>query len=586
MASLHVLKGGTPGQTVALDKPRIVLGREAKDCDFVIANQAVSRVHAQISLIQGQHYIEDLKSRNKTYVNNRVVEAPTLLNDNDRIKICDFLATYQADAPSKAPLPEHFRPVGEEDFGADGPSTVQAQLPRMPQHELLVAQPADRLRALEQVAEAIGHTLKIDDLLQKIADTLLSTFRQADRCFVILVDEPSGQLVPRVIKTRRPQPDGSPRFSRTIVKNCLSSMQAFLSEDASTDSKFSLSQSITDFRILSVMCVPLVVAEKAVGVIQLDSQDRTKKFSQDDLKLLMCVANQAAVALDNARLHEDLVQRERFQRDLELGEQVQRSFLPQRLPEVPNYQFFAQYKSALTIGGDYYDFVPLPGGRLAVLLGDVAGKGVPAALLMAKLSAEARYCMLANEDPAKAVTCLNEVLLRFNTMDRFVTLAATLLDPARHTVTVVNAGHMTPLVFRRAAAALEDAIPHSLGGLPLGVVEGYTYEAGQIELQPGDSLLLYTDGVTDALDVKNEPFNLEGLRRAVLDEAGQAAGPCQPEQIGKQVIESVRRHAAGRAQNDDIALVAFGRLDTGGTGSSMFDVQAAPETRRLADIRS
>src|SRR5206468_12601998 len=127
----------------------------------------------------------------------------------------------------------------------------------------------------------------------------------------------------------------------------------------------------------------------------------------------------------NARLHEDVIHRERFQRDIELGEQVQRSFLPQRLPEVPGYQFYAQYKSALIIGGDYYDFIPLPGGRVGVLLGDVAGKGVPAALLMAKLSAEARACLLlSGGDPVRAVASLNDVLTQLflgGKMDRFVT---------------------------------------------------------------------------------------------------------------------------------------------------------------------
>src|SRR5436305_6640837 len=138
MASLRVLKGGTPNQVLPLDKPRIVLGREQKDCDYVIPNQAVSRVHAQITLVQGRHFIEDLKSRNKTYVNNKLIEAPTPLNDQDRVKICDFLATYFAEAAEKAPLPEHLRPdAAEDDQGADGPSTVQATLSRVPQHQLL-----------------------------------------------------------------------------------------------------------------------------------------------------------------------------------------------------------------------------------------------------------------------------------------------------------------------------------------------------------------------------------------------------------------------------------------------------------------
>jgi serine phosphatase RsbU (regulator of sigma subunit) len=565
MALLRILKGGPPNQTLPLDKPRIVLGREAKDCDLVIPNQAVSRVHAQISLIQGRHYIEDLKSRNKTYVNNKLVETPTVLNDNDRIKICDFLATYQADVPSKTPLPEHFRPEEAEEFDADGPSTIQATIGRLPQQQILETQPADRLRALLEIASTLGKALQLDDLLQKIADTLLTTFRQADRCFVILRDEAAGHLIPRVIKTRRPQADGSPRFSRTIVRNCLESMQAFLSEDASTDSKFSLSQSITDFRILSVMCVPLIVGDKAVGVIQLDSQDRTKKFNKDDLGLLLGVANQASVALENARLHEDLIQSVRFQRDLELGQQVQRSFLPHRLPQVPGYQFYAQYKSALTIGGDYYDFVRMPNGKLGVLLGDVSGKGVPAALLMAKLSAEARFCITANHDPAKAVADLNELLYQLflaGEMDRFVTLAAAVLDPVTHVVTLVNAGHMAPLILRKSDWSLADAICNDLAGPPLGSVDGMTYESCQIDLQTGDCLLLYTDGVTDATNTLGKAFALTGLRKAVLEDSAAASGPWRPETVGHAIIEAVRRHSSGCAQNDDIALVCFGRPES------------------------
>jgi serine phosphatase RsbU (regulator of sigma subunit) len=571
MASLRVLKGGIPNQVLPLDKPRIVLGREAKDCDYVIPNQAVSRVHAQITLTEGRHVIEDLKSRNKTYVNNKLVEAPMALNDQDRIKICDFLATYHAGGVEKAPLPDHMRPeVAEDEAPPAGSSTVQHTISRTPQQQLLELQPADRLRALLEVASALSQSLTINDLLQKVADTLLTTFRQADRCFVITLDEPSNQLVPRVIRTRRPQPEGSARFSRTIVRNCLESQQAYLSEDASSDSKLALSQSITDFRILSVMCAPLVAGEKSIGVIQLDSQDRSKKFNQDDLKLLMAVANQASTALELARLHEAAVQRERIQRDLELGESVQRAFLPQRLPEVNGYQFFAQYKSALTIGGDYYDFIALPNGKWAVLLGDVAGKGVPAALLMAKLSAEARACLLASGgDPAKAVASLNDVLVQLflaGSMDRFVTFTASVLDPATHTVTVLNAGHMPPLLYCPSSNTLVDAIDADLGGPPLGLVEGFTYVAARVELQPGDSLLLYTDGVTDAIDAQNQPFAMKGIREALLDDSVVGSGPPRPDLVGRQLIEAVRKHSAGVPQNDDIAIVCFGRLDATASG--------------------
>src|SRR5947209_5124974 len=313
------------------------------------------------------------------------------------------------------------------------------------------------------------------------------------------------------------------------------------------------------------MCAPPVAGDKSIGVIQPDSQDRSKKFNQDDLKLLMAVANQASAALELARLHESAVQRERIQRDLELGESVQRAFLPQRLPEVNGYQFFAQYKSALTIGGDYYDFIALPEGRWAVLLGDVAGKGVPAALLMAKLSAEARACLLTSGgDPVKGVSALNDVLAQLflaGNMDRFVTFTAAVLDPTANVVTILNAGHMPPLLYCPGTGTLVDAIDAELGGPPLGLVEGFGYEAAQVTLQPGDSLLLYTDGVSDATNGQNQAFAMKGIRDALLDDSVVASAPPRPDVIGRQLLEAVRRHSAGRPQNDDIAIVCFGRLD-------------------------
>src|SRR5205807_2918530 len=143
--------------------------------------------------------------------------------------------------------------------------------------------------------------------------------------------------------------------------------------------------------------------------------DRGKKFTQEDLALLMAVVGQASIALENARLHEDLLARERLRRDLELAQQVQLSFLPQQKPEVPGYQFYAYYEPAQEVGGDYYDFIPLPPKqrRLAVVLGDAAGKGVPAALLMAKLSSDAPSSLLSQADSAAAVATLNKLVYRY-----------------------------------------------------------------------------------------------------------------------------------------------------------------------------
>jgi phosphoserine phosphatase RsbU/P len=245
--------------------------------------------------------------------------------------------------------------------------------------------------------------------------------------------------------------------------------------------------------------------------------------------------------------------RDRIKRDLVLARDVQRGFLPLRLPEVHGYEFFAHYDSAFEVGGDYYDFIPLPRQRVAVLLGDVAGKGVAAALLMAKLSADARFCMLTEPDPAVAVTKLNALMTQSGFADRFVTLVAAILDAGSHTVTLVNAGHPSPLIYHRLTRTVGEATSLDVAGLPLGVEGGFTYGSCQVGLEPGDSILAFTDGVTEALDINNVQLQTKGIHAAVQGKA------YSPRALGERVVNVVKQFAAGRSQHDDIALVGFGR---------------------------
>jgi serine phosphatase RsbU (regulator of sigma subunit) len=551
MPALHVLKGANQGSLIPLEGDKFVLGRNP-DCGIVIPVTSVSREHAQILRLQGRYFIEDKQSRNGTYVNNQAITARTALKHNDQIRICDFLAAF-VDQPQQTT--QDLDELNEPDEH-DGSSTVEAQLTHS-SHMLLDQQPAEKLRLLLEISANLSKTLDLDALMPKIVESLFQLFRQADRCFVIHAEEGTNRLLPRVVRTRRPQDETNARPSRTIVRRCLETAQAFLSDDASRDDRIQLSQSVVDFRIRSVMCVPLCSAEgKAFGVIQLDTQDRSKKFTQEDLKLLWCVANQAAIAMENARLHEEAVARERFRRDLELATRVQNSFLPSSLPMLAGYDFYAYYQPAQAVGGDYYGFIPLPGGRLAVAVGDVAGKGIAAALLMAKLSSDTRFCFLAETNPGQAVSKLNDLLYEFTSpMDRFVTLSIVVLDPARHLATLVSAGHPSPLLCRKGAAALQDAVPKATAGLPLGMVEGCTYEACQLVLQPGDNLILFSDGVTDAQDTRNNQFSMKGVQRVV-----QEAGTTSAAVLGDRLIKAVQQHATGRELFDDITLVCLGRM--------------------------
>jgi serine phosphatase RsbU (regulator of sigma subunit) len=559
MASLLVLKGTNSGQRLKLDDELVILGRNP-DCQVIIPSNAVSRQHAQICRQNGLWYIEDLGSRNGTFVNNQGVAGRTALKENDRIKICDFLFTFHHDSPPPPPLPSHLRagaaPATEEEPDEEAPSTLEATVNRVSHQQFLEAQPSERLRALLEVSAALSKSVTSDGLFDKIADVLFQVFRQADRCFVILHDEANDMLVPKVVKGRRPNADVSSRFSKTIVRQCMSGLTSILSEDASSDQKIGLSQSIAEFRIRSVMCVPLATQDgKAVGVIQLDTQDRTKKFTADDLKLLIGVANQASVALENVGLHETAMKREREQRDMAHARKVQLAFLPQDMPKVDGYHFYARYESALMVGGDYYDFVPLPDGRQAVLLGDVAGKGIPAALFMAKLSSDARFSVLTRPTLGDAVAAMNDSICRAGLTDRFVTLAAAILDPRTHEVTLANAGHAAPFLYRRSTGKLEWSHSTDLSGLPLGIVEGLPYEQTTVTLDPGDCLILFTDGVNEAKAVGGQDFEFDGVHRAL----GDAHDPLNPSQIGERLYKAVKAHAAGCPQSDDIAIVCFGR---------------------------
>ncbi|MBN9517308.1 SpoIIE family protein phosphatase [bacterium] len=570
MPALILLKsptGGTPGDKIPLDGDLVVIGRDAETCQIVLPHHAISRRHAQITRDRGQFYIEDLKSRNETFVNGRKVTTRTVLRAEDRLKFCDFLFKYHDERASplkvaeKPPLPDFMTREAEEEPDSGGATTIEATGSRLNAQHFLDSQPTDRLRTLLDISTGLSRTLDLDPLLNQVADTMLKEFKQADRCFIILLDE-TGRMIPRAVRVRRGDPEEA-RFSRTIIRKAVETQHSYLSEDASADASLPANASIAEFKIRSVMCVPLVTAEgRSLGAIQLDTQDRAKKFREDDLNMLAIVANLASVAVEKAKLHEAAVASEKAKKEMELARAVQLGFLPQTMPEVAGYEFYAHYSPAQTIGGDYYDAVVLPNGRLAVVLGDVAGKGVPAALLVAKLSSEVRFCLLTEPDPVRAVGLLNDQMIRGGLGDRFVTLAVMVVDTVAHQMTVVNAGHMNPRLYRSVSGDLVDAISTEATGLPLGVMPGYEYESVTLPLDTGDLVAVFTDGVTDAMSPPGVLFGPEGVDAALVppDDPVAAAG-WAPRRAGERLVQAVRRHASGRAQNDDIALMLFGRKD-------------------------
>lgn len=551
MPVLEFVKGLTPGTQRELVGDRIVFGRNA-DCQVVLNAPAVSREHAVIRKIGGNFYIEDMNSRNGTEVNNIKIKARTQLKDGNQITICGITMAFY-DAAPKPKLPEHLSSTKKEAVKEDEDnSTVEATITPSSSKQILEAQPAERLTMLIEIGAELTQTMHTEDLLPKIVDKLFQVFRQADRGFIIMKED--NKLLAKVMRTRREGEDEA-RFSRKIVNRCMETGQAILSEDATADQQFDMSQSIADCKIRSMVVAPLSRTNgPSFGVIQLDTQDRFKKFTQDDLRLLIAVAGQAGVAIENAKMHESLIARAGLERDLELAHRVQKSFLPKKLPQAAGYEFFAHYESAQEVGGDYYDFIPFPGNRLGVMIGDVAGKGVPAALLMAKVSADTRFCSLTEPTLADAIGKLNENLQEAGLLDRFVTFGACVLDLQKHEVTVANAGHQPPLIYRAATKTYEDGCTKDQTGFPLGIMEGIPYETTTFTLGVGDCVVLNTDGVDESKSVAEKDFGRDGVLAALKD------CPKDPKSMGTRLVEAVHKHAAGRKPHDDLTVVVFGRM--------------------------
>ena len=403
-----------------------------------------------------------------------------------------------------------------------------------------------KLGVLFDITRQLGRKLTLDAVLPKVLDSLFRVFPQADRGFIVLTDD-RGRLVPRWTKTRRPS-DDSIRISQTVIRQVLESKQAQLREVMPDDVQASESLHGIGF----LVCAPLLDStERAIGVIHLDTLHRRKPFKREDMELLASVAIQAGMTIENAQFHEAVVELQKMELDVQLANEVQQAFLPKGPPTFADYGFFDYYKAARKVGGDYYDYVELPDGRTAVIVADVAGKGISAALVMARVSAEAKFCLATEPRPGEAMNRLND-RLRLLEIDRFVTMVIVVLDPRTHQVTIVNAGHMPP-IWRRADGTVEEP-GRDISSMALGIVPGIEYLEAVISLGPGESLTMYTDGVTDATDANGKDFQA----RRILDHVKNARSGAQD--LGQAIVSDLQQFIGNHPQTDDICLVCVARL--------------------------
>lgn len=543
--SLGIKSGPNAVETVELRPGRTVIGRQPS-CGIVIQDSAASRQHAAIDVGSDSVTIEDLGSRNGTRVNGQRISSPHPLATGDVIGIGALEMVFHAGAAGAEMVAvadaqaEEYHDSSAE-FG--GSSIIVSEV------EVPASAPDDLAAAL---GRALGASLSEEEVLPKLLDGLFTIFHKADRGFVLLRDRESGRLLLRSKKFRGAPEAGSPKLSRSVLESVVTSGKAMLSNDLLGDSRFDQAQSIMSGSMRSVMCVPIRrIDGDVLGVVQLDARESGNSFSQRDLGLLAGLAGVVAKSVEQAQAHDERVAQEKLKRDLEIAHRVQKGLLPSAPPAIEGYDLFSHYCPALHVGGDYFNYVPLPGGRLACVLADVSGKGVSAALVMANLAGEVRYRLASEPDLIAAVSAINDTFCMTGWDERFATFVVMVLDPARHRARIVNAGHL-PVYVRSPDGTVAEIGPEQ-EGLPLGMMPGWTYRETEIEILPGTMAVVFTDGVSEAMDVEDRIYGLDPIRDIL------AAGGGSAEEIGRKILRDVERHSAGQVQTDDICLVCIGR---------------------------
>jgi sigma-B regulation protein RsbU (phosphoserine phosphatase) len=549
---LHLQSGPNAGERYPLTKERTVIGRHPS-CDVMIAESAVSRQHAAVVIDtatdDGAMVVEDLGSRNGTLLNGRAITAPEPLRVGDEISVggqclvlireggaaasADTDATMFVDLDEAPYVVSRVNLTGEQPTGGD-PNA------------------AAKLRAVKELGQAIGDALEPDDVPPRLLDGLFTIFPGAERAFVLLLDRESGKPVLRGRKLRSAPEPGPLMLSRSLIEKVVRDRHAILSNDAVGDSRLNMTESILNCQIRSVMCAPIGHADgEVIGVLQVDSREMRNGFAPDDLEVLASLAGLAARAFEQSMAHEETVRREKLRRDLDLARQVQQGLLPKHPPVLPGYDVFDFYAPAQQVGGDYYDYVPLRDGRLVIVMADVSGKGVSAALIMATLSSKAALALATEPDVAVAVTRINEGFCLQGWEERFVTVMVCVIDPSTHRATLVNAGHL-PLALRRADGTVE-LVGADLGCLPLGWDPHFTYRSCSFDIEPGSTFVLYTDGISEAMDFESRLYDIDRLAATLAAASGSA------EDVGRRILTDVERFTAGQVQTDDMCLICVHR---------------------------
>jgi phosphoserine phosphatase RsbU/P len=403
------------------------------------------------------------------------------------------------------------------------------------------------LSALNDLARAIGAAVNTEEIMRTIINRSLKAMA-AQQGVITLVDRDPARPTATLVRA-------SVSSSNVHLFHATDSLLGWMQlnkrpltiSDPGTDERFQ--GTAWDPEVRTLLCVPLMVKSQLSGILTVYNKKGDACFDANDERLLAIIASQSAQVVENARLNEEEKALLEMREQVRLAALIQERLLPTEAPAIAGYDISGKSIAARTVGGDYFDFVPMTGGRWAICLGDVSGKGLPASLLMANVQATIRLLVSLDLPAPDAISRANSFLCRSTPPEKFVTFFFSVLDPATNTLAFCNAGHNPPYLLSG-----EDCRMLQTQGVVLGIMDGFSYRQDSVDLRPGDLVVIFSDGVTEAVDLEDEEFGEERLLEVVRKHRAEPA-----ESIVSAVVGAVERHGGKRAQYDDLTIVVIKR---------------------------
>jgi len=554
MALRILYKSGGSDAGIPLDRPLLSIGRAA-ECDLSLRHGSVSRRHAEIRQERGGWWVTDLGSTNGTRLNG-TESLRRALRHGDVIQVGEIeLSVVDDDAPSASVILSTAPPtsMGQTVFRStvDFANLVRPQTPTGPGAQPRAEDLARLVPILSESSQAILAGGSLDEIFGRILGVIFERL-PVDRGFIMLLDETTNELVPRAARSRNAQAPGSLQFSRTIAEKVMREKVAVLTRDAQTDDRFAAGMSLVGLGIRSAMAAPLWNGDAVSGLICLDTTNQAQAFGAFDLDLLSALGHHLAVAVEQSRLNQLALEKERLDRELAVARQIQMGTLPKRVPVVPGYDLAGMSRPAEETGGDTYDLIPLPDGRVMLLLADATGHGVGPALSATQVRSMLRVAMRLGATLDDTFRHINDQLEADSADNRLVSAFLGVLDSGDHHVRYHSGGH-GPILHYHAATGNCDR--HSATTVPMGSFPVRRLKPPQdLPLEPGDILALITDGVFEAANPAEEMFGVPRTEEILRDKHNRPMA-----EVARALLASVDTHAPGR-QADDITIVLVRRL--------------------------